>query len=472
MGRTDAVLRCASPVLNLLALGEVLSEKTGGPESLSACPAMPPFVGFCDAFCECDHTVSEVVCAVEKHLKQSPPVHTFCDLFCTCWHGVEDNSSSLIGPDETPSRLIGPDETPSRLIGPDETPSRLIVSSAVIGGGSVALDFLEIKVEGGATNAVTNGMELDVEDEAFIGRLLGLRESEDGVSQAPAPSEESESSPAPSRRSRRRRASGEFQCDRCLSVFPSLSRLEQHIAGPCEPHRRAPRREDGRRDPFTCSWCGKLFPVQSLLQSHVRCHTGERPFVCEVCGKSFVQSSHRLRHMRTHTGEKNYKCEECGLTFAERYRLRMHKERVHVAVRERPFLCHDCGRAFYSSYELRNHRSIHTGERPYGCEFCDKHFRDKTSLSDHRKIHLGIRPRSFVSNPALKSLYLNTDSGFFESAAGLNTDSGFFESAAGLNTDSGFFESAAGLNTDSGFFLNLRRVSDGMQLEAGLVGTL
>ncbi|KAM3955999.1 putative transcription factor Ken [Aphomia sociella] len=50
-----------------------------------------------------------------------------------------------------------------------------------------------------------------------------------------------------------------------------------------------------------CSYCGRGFKDNKVLQNHIRTHTGERPFVCEVCGAAFAQRVARnMHHKKLH----------------------------------------------------------------------------------------------------------------------------------------------------------------------------
>ena len=46
-------------------------------------------------------------------------------------------------------------------------------------------------------------------------------------------------------------------------------------------------RNDPQASVKTCNVCNKAFPSMSLLQRHIRSHTGEKPFVCTHCGTQF-----------------------------------------------------------------------------------------------------------------------------------------------------------------------------------------
>uniref|UniRef100_A0A8C6UHH4 C2H2-type domain-containing protein n=1 Tax=Neogobius melanostomus TaxID=47308 RepID=A0A8C6UHH4_9GOBI len=48
-----------------------------------------------------------------------------------------------------------------------------------------------------------------------------------------------------------------------------------------------------------CPHCGRDCMKPSVLEKHLRCHTGERPYPCTVCGISFKTQSNLYKHKRT-----------------------------------------------------------------------------------------------------------------------------------------------------------------------------
>ena len=54
---------------------------------------------------------------------------------------------------------------------------------------------------------------------------------------------------------------------------------------------------------FVCKMCQKVFPLQRLLNRHIKCHSDVKRYLCTFCGKGFNDTFDLKRHTRTHTGE-------------------------------------------------------------------------------------------------------------------------------------------------------------------------
>lgn len=62
--------------------------------------------------------------------------------------------------------------------------------------------------------------------------------------------------------------------------------------------------EEGQN--FTCSICSKSFPLQRLLNRHLKCHSEIKRYLCTICGKGFNDTFDLKRHTRTHTGKTDH----------------------------------------------------------------------------------------------------------------------------------------------------------------------
>ena len=61
------------------------------------------------------------------------------------------------------------------------------------------------------------------------------------------------------------------------------------------------------RDPerFKCTYCGRIFKQNGLLQDHINTHTGKRPYVCNHCDNTFTSKSAKYDHeQHVHMGKK------------------------------------------------------------------------------------------------------------------------------------------------------------------------
>jgi len=67
--------------------------------------------------------------------------------------------------------------------------------------------------------------------------------------------------------------------------------------------------QSSQRDPssglklsrHTCRFCGRVCAKPSVLQKHIRTHTGERPFPCTTCGLRFKTKSNLYKHCKSRT---------------------------------------------------------------------------------------------------------------------------------------------------------------------------
>ncbi|XP_051892407.1 transcription factor HIVEP3-like isoform X2 [Pristis pectinata] len=64
----------------------------------------------------------------------------------------------------------------------------------------------------------------------------------------------------------------------------------------------APRKEKKPQKPgkYICQFCSRPCAKPSVLQKHIRSHTGERPYPCHSCGFSFKTKSNLYKHRKSH----------------------------------------------------------------------------------------------------------------------------------------------------------------------------
>ncbi|XP_067267771.1 transcription factor HIVEP3 isoform X1 [Chanodichthys erythropterus] len=82
-----------------------------------------------------------------------------------------------------------------------------------------------------------------------------------------------------------------------VSAIPSCSMDEALEGTPRQKRERKPQKP-GK---YICSYCGRACAKPSVLQKHIRSHTGERPYPCAPCGFSFKTKSNLYKHRKSHT---------------------------------------------------------------------------------------------------------------------------------------------------------------------------
>ncbi|KAK6325990.1 hypothetical protein J4Q44_G00016340 [Coregonus suidteri] len=93
------------------------------------------------------------------------------------------------------------------------------------------------------------------------------------------------------------------------SSLPSSSTQGHNTQGvQSQPNQEVPEgspSKRGERKPqkpgkYVCTYCGRPCAKPSVLQKHIRSHTGERPYPCAPCGFSFKTKSNLYKHRKSH----------------------------------------------------------------------------------------------------------------------------------------------------------------------------
>uniref|UniRef100_A0A087XSK1 C2H2-type domain-containing protein n=1 Tax=Poecilia formosa TaxID=48698 RepID=A0A087XSK1_POEFO len=85
----------------------------------------------------------------------------------------------------------------------------------------------------------------------------------------------------------------------------TLPFLTLHLAGGLQPQMGlsapapTPAAKPKSAGKHVCPHCGRDCMKPSVLEKHLRCHTGERPYPCTTCGVSFKTQSNLYKHRRT-----------------------------------------------------------------------------------------------------------------------------------------------------------------------------
>ncbi|XP_042690357.1 zinc finger protein 831 [Centrocercus urophasianus] len=87
-----------------------------------------------------------------------------------------------------------------------------------------------------------------------------------------------------------------------VSTLPVLSSPNSSVGAPIGSPGKS--KNAGK---YICKHCGRDCLKPSVLEKHIRSHTGERPFPCTTCGIAFKTQSNLYKHRRTQTHVNNTK---------------------------------------------------------------------------------------------------------------------------------------------------------------------
>lgn len=163
-------------------------------------------------------------------------------------------------------------------------------------------------------------------------------------------------------------------CRVCSASFARFDNLKDHLQQHVKP---TPKPKD-----FACPYCPKAFIGSSLLNIHIRTHTGEKPFICDICKNGFPSNAALRKHRRTHTGERPYECPDCGDRFAARETLNRHKKR-HTG--DMKYKCQHCPAKFIQNSQLKNHMKAHDSTITFDCKECPEKCPTVRALAIHRR---------------------------------------------------------------------------------------
>ena len=151
----------------------------------------------------------------------------------------------------------------------------------------------------------------------------------------------------------------QFACDVCEKRFNQLSQLKNHVVIHLDKNiAELPT----WAKPKKCDICHKTFSDGKSLKKHVQAiHSKLKPYICNVCNHKSARKSMLQLHMRQHTGDKPYSCDICDYKTGDHNALRRHKLR-HTGTK--PYKCSFCPYAAIQSSSLKSHvKSKHQNQR-------------------------------------------------------------------------------------------------------------
>eukprot|EP00092_Neocalanus_flemingeri_P006302 GFUD01006779.1.p1 GENE.GFUD01006779.1~~GFUD01006779.1.p1 ORF type:complete len:851 (+),score=149.67 GFUD01006779.1:1228-3780(+) len=175
-----------------------------------------------------------------------------------------------------------------------------------------------------------------------------------------------------------------YQCNICKKSFPVMHKLKHHQ----EIH------TDKEEWTYNCEECPAVFPSESRLSQHLKSTHQQTTALCFECGKNFQNKFILQSHIKNIHGEDytRFQCTSCGLKVTTLFGARKHYRVEH---KDKPFSCNVCKKVFSKEGSLHAHLNKYhpklcaevteSGRVEYPCAFCGKVYNKQVSRLRHMR---------------------------------------------------------------------------------------